>query len=152
VIPGAFADNTDTWKNYTTTVSPDSISFTSPDGKRVKTYRLTENGIEVGYQLAGAESTRIPLTVDPHRFYFGPTNYRPAIAPGSWTWSLENGISVEVQSGAKLSAEGFVSSFPFLSIPEDPNLDYPKGHYIPFPLSVVTLRGEQHFTVRIGVK
>ncbi len=41
VIPGAFADDTDTWTNYSSTITADGITFTDPDGSRVKTYRLT---------------------------------------------------------------------------------------------------------------
>jgi hypothetical protein len=59
---------------------------------------------------------------------------------------------VQVQTQAQLMAEGFVSSYPFLSMPEDPNLDYPRGHYMPFPLSIVTITGEGEFSVQIMVK
>ena len=152
VIPGAFSDDTGAWDIDLFTASAGEVTFTSPDRERIKTYRLTKNGIEVTYRVPGLVITRVPLTVDPQRFYFGPTNYRPAIAPHAWIWSLVNGISVELQTDAKLSAQGFVSSFPFLSMSEDPNLDYPKGHYIPFPLSLVTIQGDKNFTVQIAVK
>jgi hypothetical protein len=152
VIAGAFADASDTWLRYTADVTPRSIRFSSPDGSRVKTYRLIDNGIQVDYQASGPAVTRIPLAIDPQVFYSGPTNYRPAIAPHSWTWGLDNGITVRVLTQAKLSAEGFVSSFPFLSMPEDPNLDYPKGHYMPFPLSIVTIQGEKNFSIQIVVQ
>jgi hypothetical protein len=152
VIPGAFADTVDPWVNYTTVVVSDGIIFTSLDGSRVKTYRLTEDGIETTYRVPGSVSTRIPLAVDPQAFYFSPTEYQPTLAPHSWMWSVVNGISVEVRTDAALSAEGFGSSFPFLFMPEDPNLDYPKGHYIPFPLSIVGIQGLQSLTVEIVVK
>jgi hypothetical protein len=152
VTPGAFADNTDTWTNYNAVVISEGIIFTSPDGSRVKTYRLTKKGIEAVYRVPGSVNTRLPLAVDPQEFYFGPTDYQPTLAPRSWTWSLANGISVEVRTDAALLAEGFVSSLPFLFMPEDPNLDYPKGHYIPFPLSIVTILGQQNFSVQIAVK
>jgi hypothetical protein len=152
VIPGAFADSADTWVNYTTAVIPDGILFTSPDGSRLKTYRLTEDGIEATYRVPGSVSTRLPLAVDPQAFYFGPTEYQPTLAPHSWTWSMANGISVEVRTDAALSAEGFGSSLPFLFMPEDPNLDYPKGHYFPFPLSIINIQGQQSISVEIAVK
>lgn len=151
VIPGAFADGPVPWPTYKTTVTPDRITCTSPDGKQVKTYSLTENGIEVRYQAPDQVITRIPLTVDPQAFYSGPASYLPNLAPHSWTWSLLNGIGVEVQTDATLSAEGYVSSFPFLFMPEDPNLDYPSGHYFPFPLSVVTIQGQGNFNIQITV-
>jgi hypothetical protein len=152
VIPGAFTDGTDPWTVYSVEASPGRLRFTSPDGKRVKIFRLTEAGLEVDYQSDGEVTTRIPLAVDPQAFYSKWVRYRPAAAPDSWTWGPENGTMVQVQTQAQLTAEGFVSSYPFLSMPEDPNLDYPRGHYMPFPLSIVTITGEGEFSVQIMVK
>jgi hypothetical protein len=152
VIPGAFADNTGTWMEYTPTIHADGITFTALDGSRVKTYRLTENGIQVLYQVQGPLSTRIPLAVDPQAFYSGPTNYRAALAAQSWTWGPSFGSAVEVHTDAVLSAEGFTSAIPFLSLPENPNLGYPKGNYLPFPLSVVTIQSNDGFSAEIIYK
>jgi hypothetical protein len=149
VIPGAFAETSGTWTSYTSTVISDGIVFTNPDGSLAKTYRLTENGIQVLYQSHSSVETRIPLALDPQAFYSGPTNYRAALAPHSWIWSLSGEGSVEVRTDAVLSGEGFISAIPFLSINEDPNLGYPKGNYYPFPLSVVTIQGDGTFSVEI---
>ena len=149
VIPGGFTDNTGTWTNYIPTISANGIAFTDPDNSRVKTYRLTENGIQVLYQLDGPVGTRIPLALDPQAFYSGPTNYSAALAPHSWTWSRSGGSSIEVRTNATLSAEGFISAIPFLSLLEDPNLGYPKGDYLPFPLSVVVIQSDGPFSVDI---
>jgi hypothetical protein len=149
VIPGAFADDAEAWLQYEPGITADGIVFASPEGSRVKTYRLTEKGLEVRYQVPGPVSTRVPIVVDPQTFYFGPTNYLPSLAPHSWTWSLLNGIGVEVRTDAVLSAQGFTSAVPFLSLPEDPNLGYPRGDYFPFPLSVVSIQGSGDFSVQI---
>ncbi len=121
-------------------------------GKRVKTFQLTEMGLEVGVTQPGSEIVRIPLAVDPQAYYAGPTDYRPGIGNHSWSWGLMGGLTVEVRTEAQISAQGFVSSLPFLNMPEDPNLDYPSGHYLPFPISLVVIQGEGHFKVEIGVK
>jgi hypothetical protein len=149
VIPGAFTDDSDSWTAYTPTLHQDGITFTSADGRRIKTYQLSENGMDVHYQVPGPVSTRIPLAVDPHRYYSGPTEYRAMLGLHAWAWSLVGGSSVEVSSGAPLSAEGFISAIPFLSLSEDPNLDYPKGDYLPFPLALVTIQGNGNFSVEI---
>ena len=140
VIPGAFSDDTDTWTIYSPKSLPEGITFTSPDGSRLKNYRLLEDGIEITYQVPGPVSTRIPLAVDPagvlpsaHRIY------QSAPGAGLWTWGLVNGIQVEVRTGGALSPE-FHRLVPYLSQPEDPDRAYPGGHYLPFPLSVVTSR------------
>ena len=151
-IPGAFSDGTGTWSDYTPTLLADGIVFTDSDSDRVKTYRLVENGIQVLYQAQGPVSTRIPLAIDPQVFYSGPTEYRAALAPYSWTWGLASGTAVEVHTDAVLSAEGFISALPFLASPEDPNLDYPRGDYLPFPLSVVSIQAKGIFSVEIVYK
>ena len=150
VIPGAFTDASEPWAAYTPTlIHLDGITFTSPDGRLVKTYQLTTLGIQVHYQVAGQITTLIPLVVDPYRYYSGPTEYRATLAPHAWTWSLAGGHSVEVSSTTTLSAEGFISATPFRPLSEDPNLDYPKGDYLPFPMSLVTIQGDGNFSVEI---
>jgi hypothetical protein len=152
VIPGAFADTSDIWTNYTPTIRVDGITFTNPDNSWVKAYRLTKNGIQVLYQLHRPVSTRIPLALDPQAFYSGPTNYWAALAPHSCTWGLSGGSSVEVRTDAILSADTFISAIPFLSLPENPNLGYPKGNYLPFPLSMVTIQSDGTFVAEIITK
>ncbi len=149
VIPGAFADDPGSWTDYTPTFQPDGITFTNPDNSRVKTYRLTEHGIQVLYQVHDPLSTRIPLALDPQAFFSSRTHYQAALIPHSWTWSLSGGSSVEVRTDATLSADGFTSAIPFLSLSENPNLEYPKGNYLPFPLSVVTIQSDVNFSAEI---
>jgi hypothetical protein len=152
VIPGAFSDDTNAWMLYSFVGSPNGITFTSPDGSRLKTYQLLEGGIKIAYQVSGQVSTRIPLAVDPQAFTTGPTEYLSVSSPGAWTWGLSNRIQTEVCTEAILSAQSFTDSFPYLSQSEDPNRTYPGGHYLPFPLSVVNLQSSRNFTVQISVK
>jgi hypothetical protein len=149
VIPGAFTDASDTWTVYLPTVLGDGIVFKSTDGRQVKTYQLTGNGIEVQYQAPGPVSTQIPVVTDPNRYFSGPTKYQATLAPHTWVWSLAGGIGVEVSSDATLSGEGFISALPFISLSEDPNLDYPNGDYLPFPISLVSIKGNGNFSVKI---
>jgi hypothetical protein len=152
VIPGAFSDDTNTWVPYTPAVTPSVITFTSPDGSRLKIYRLLEDGIEITYQVPGPVNTRIPLAVDPQAWIMGPAEYWSAPGSGAWTWGLVGGVQVQVSTGAALSAQSFTDSLPFLSQPEAPDRLYPGGHYLPFPLSVVTLQDSGGFTIQISAK
>jgi hypothetical protein len=111
-----------------------------------------DSGIQVTYHVTGPASTRIPLALDPQAFYFGPTSYQESAAPGVWRWGLESGIQVEVRTDASLAAIGFIDSLPFLNQPEEPDRDYPAGHYLPFPLSVVTVSSTADFSVQVTVK
>ena len=152
VIPGAFSDEPNAWLLYTPVVTSAGITFSSPDGSRLKTYRLLEGGIEITYQGSAPVSTSIPLAVDPQAFYIGPTEYTGKLAPGAWTWGLVNGIQVRVSTEAVFSAQSFTDSFPYLSQPENPDFAYPGGHYLPFPLSVVNIQGSGNFSVQISIK
>ena len=152
VIPGGFTDTSQPWLSYQSSIKKTGIAFTSADGERAKTFRLTENGLEVEYQLSGSETTQLPLAVDPQAYDFSPVFYQSAIGVNSWTWGQAGGIQVQVSSDTDLSAQGFNASYPFLFMPEDPNLDYPHGHYLPFPLSLVTVQAKGNFKVDISVK
>jgi len=150
VISGAFNDGTDLWQVHAR-VNPAALTFTSPDDLHQKTYTLSENGIAVTYQGFGPISVSIPLTVDPQAFYFSPGEYQSSPTPGGWTWGLASSIRVEVHSNAALSAQNFTDSQSFLSGPENPDQAYPGGHYLPFPLSVITVQGITDFSVQITV-
>jgi len=130
----------------------DGKSFTASSDSLSKTYRLTENGIEVDYRITSPLTERIPLAVEPQAFYAGPSAYLGRSASGAWSWGLAGGLRVQVQSQAALTEADFTASLPFLSQPEDPNQDYPPGHYLPFPLSVVSLNSDQDFRVLISIK
>ncbi len=152
-IMGAFLDTDHPFDPYNISwPTPGTLILTSEDGSRVKTFRLTETGLEVTYQVQNPASTRIPLVVDPQIFFFGPSDYRASLSTTSWTWGPAAGTQVRVRTDAALSAQGFTVSIPFIGLPENPNLDYPSGHYFPFPLSVMTIHSDENFNVHIGVK
>lgn len=151
-IPGAFIDDSGTWTLYRSATGPQAILFTSPDGRREKTYQLTEDGLQVTYHSQDPVNTRIPLAVDPQAFYFHPSAYQAAPAANSWTWGLAEGVQVVITTQAALQGDGFIESLPLISQPEDPNLDYPVGHYLPFPFAVVTLSADGDFKVQVSLK
>jgi hypothetical protein len=150
VIPGAFIDETNSWMGYTPEVSSQSITFTSEDGSQVKIFQLLADGIQVSYRGDGQVRTRIPLVVDPQVFFFSPAGY--SSSPGSYSWGLVDGLKVEVISKADIAVQRFNDSTQFLSLPEDPDLAYPPGHFLPFPLLVMTIQGVRDFNVQIRVK
>jgi hypothetical protein len=152
VIPGAFSDDINTWTHYTSQISPEGVTFTNPDGSLIKSYCLGESGLQVTYRSFGTVSTRVPLVLDPQAFFFSPSQYQSSLGAGVWTWGLVGGIQVQVQTGAVLTPQTFLDSFSYLSQPEDPDLSYPEGHYLPFPLAVVSLQGSGDFNVLISVK
>jgi hypothetical protein len=152
VIPGAFSDDTLTWTTFASKVSSGSIEFTSPDGSRRKIYTLLGSGLEITYNNATSVSTRIPLAVDSNAFYFQPSGYSGTQTSTAWIWGQTKGVNVRISTTSSFSIQSFTDSMPYLSQPENPDLPYPAGHYLPFPLSVIEIQGDGNFTVRINVK
>lgn len=148
-IMGAFSDDGGYYDEYDLLAGGDDhLSLINLD-RVTKTYRLGESGLEVTYETPNAIRTLIPLAVDPQEFYFRTTDYIASLQPGKWTWGPAGGSKVIIRSDADISAEAFTSSRLFLGKPEDPNQQFPRGHYFPFPFSLVTVEGEGIFTVWI---
>lgn len=150
VILGAFNDDSDIW-NVTIPGNASALSFTSPDGTRRKTYSLAQDGIHVAYHGFGPVEVNIPLAVDPQAFFLGPVHYQSISNTGEWIWGLFNGLQIKITTNGALSAQSFIDSLPFLPGPENPDQTYPEGHYLPFPLSVVTVQSNDDFNVRLSI-
>jgi hypothetical protein len=78
----------------------------------------------------------------------------PASENSTWRWKLEGAAQVGVSAqGATLTAHHFAESRARLVHSEDPNAEYPPGHFIPFPLAVVEAQpqGETDVTINIEI-
>ena len=149
--PGAFADADDPFKAYEATIEGSTVVFTSLDGIRVKTFNLTETGIEVKYQTQEPVITQIPLLVDPGtRFTPGwAQKYVQEKTPGGIAWGLVNGPMVTIQIQSPISMHAFNESLSLLTNPEDPDFDYPAGHYVPFPMAIAEVEMQDSYFLRL---
>jgi hypothetical protein len=165
VIPGAFSG---TVTAYYPVVGSDSLTFTSPDGSS-KTFQLFPSGIHVDYITPIPVITQLPLALDPwERFTPGwADRYNGQELPQGWAWELSaippagimpispmvdaSPVRVELKTSASFSTRSFTESLPYLFIPEDPNRDYPAGHFLPFPMAVVDFNSQGNFSVDIQV-
>lgn len=152
VIPGGFGDARGSQERYWAESTPSGIIFTSEDGTTRKSYQLLQNGLAVYYRASQPISTRLPLVVDPHQFFQRPMKYMGDKSPQAWTWGPMNGIDVQVRTDAAFSVSSFSDSLPALLLAENPDGQYPAGHYLPFPLSVISFEAEGDFSVQITAK
>jgi len=139
--PGAFADEDDPFKPYEYTLNGSTLRFTAVDGTRAKTYNLNDAGIEIEYQTQKAVTTHIPLLVDPW-VRFTPDwvkQYTQENTPARIHWGLENGPMISAQAEGAITMRAFNESLSLLANPEDPNFDYSPGHYIPFPMAILSI-------------
>ncbi len=148
VIAGAFAGP---WEEYILEIFPKGIRLSA--ASLSKTFRLTENGLRVEYGSDSPVELRIPLGVAPEsRFTPGwAAHYASEDHPLGWAWGVTGGAWGLIQTSGRLTHATFGDDLPALSQPENPNYDYPPGHYFPFPLSVVTVNAQGNFWVQIGV-
>lgn len=149
---GAFTDSSDTWQMYQTEVSEEGIVLISPDGSRMKILSLTDEGLDVEYRVADALTTSLTLALDPWvRFSQGWDRlYKKDVTPQKVAWGLATGGEVVVTTSASLQFEPFTASLEQMNAPEDPNFDYPMGHYLPFPMAVLQVKARGNFSINIG--
>jgi len=150
VVPGGFVDVDAPCASYhVTSVAASELGFISPDGTRRKTFRITEGAVEMQLRTSAPVTVLLPLAVEPASFFFGGAQYRGRLTSDYWQWGVSGGPEVIVQTDAPFTAHGFNASWPLLTVPENPDLDYPTGHYYPFPLALVRWNGERDFSVRL---
>lgn len=159
VIHGAFSDgNTNSEAAYQVTLKENRITFSSPDsftsnGILQKSFTLTSKGIRVEYRINEPVSVEIPIALDPWvRFTPGWGDlYDGDILTNGWRWGTSPGPYIEVKSTGRISPEVFTDSRDRMSVMENPNFDYPPGHYLPFPLALVGIHADGDFSVHIDL-
>ena len=146
-IHGAFADSPPPWPLYSISPASDGITLTSPDQQIEKTFSLEEDGLDVLYRTSGDVASRIPFAIDPW------TRFSPGWSETLEYSAIENGMELyhqgdmimEITSDTSMHGFSFSDSSESLSSPENPNFDYPPGHYLLFPMTVVEFHGQGDF-------
>ncbi len=141
------------WEPFTTTWQPGELKFESPDGKVVKTIRVNENSFQVDYQSSDPIDVQIPLVVDPWtRNRPGwEKQYESDVTPDGWTWGIKDGLKVRISTTGALEPRAFSDSRQALLAPENPNFNYPPGHYLPFPMALGVVQGQGHFSISMTI-
>ena len=145
VIPGAFSDA----GPFRADIQPREVTFTGPD--LTKTFTLLDNGIEVRYQSNRPQAARIPLAIDPW-LRFKPDwagRYAGDKDSTGLTWGIPGAFQVVVRSNAGATLQEFTAARASARGPENPNFDYPAGHFVTFPLAVVDITAPAGFVVSL---
>lgn len=142
VIPGAFYE---AGFGYQAVLSGNRLTFTTANRSHQKTYEIQGNKLRLVYRARQSARLQIPLLLDPwERFAPGwSANYQANQSNSAGSISLENSparpIRVEIHSNTKLNLNLFNEGVQFTHRPENPNMDYPPGFFLPFPLAEVGL-------------
>jgi hypothetical protein len=152
-IPGAF---TGPGTGFLPAFDHGNLLFTLPGGNALKTFRLTDTGLQVEYQLASGVSypaAQIPLALDPwRRFAPGWADlYRAESSANQWSWQIQAGPRLLVNTSTSLTGGDFNQSRSLFSAAEDPNQDFPPAHFAPFPLAVLQVSLNEHTQISLQV-
>lgn len=138
-ISGAFVDADVPWLLYAvSSLGPDSLTLTSTDGQRMKSFRLLSDAVSCEYGLREPVPARFALTLDPWlRFHQGwGSGYYGRVGDDRVTWSVRGGPSVSIQAEGRTGFSASNDTIDWLYGPEDPNQGFAPGHYLPFPMAV----------------
>jgi hypothetical protein len=148
-IPGAFALADRGYEAYQASVQPGQVTLQSADGGVRKTFTLSPEGLKVDLSFAQAETVNIPLTLAPQDWFaaapVGAGQPVPQQTAHAWVWQSAAGAGLRVTlAGSEfMPAASFLDSASLMSTQENPNLAYPRGHYLPYPFALLTIQGTQ---------
>lgn len=144
-IPGGFFDPADKWRSFQAEAGAGKVVLRDAEGS--KTFQISGDGrLVVRFTGNAGQRQAISLGLDAwERFRPGwAERYSAGVFDQGWGWGLAPGLTIQLEAGeASFESTLFRDSLPFLRTPEDPNFAYPAGHYLPFPLAVVTVEGAE---------
>lgn len=154
-IAGGFQDRDSTgnaqFARYLVQAGNNQLHWNHPEGTLEKVISLTPSGFLVEYNAAEQITVYLPLLINadtrfnPH--WVNEIQSREAGEGSSWEWGASH--SVLISSTGNISQRSFMDSLAWMSLPEDPNQDYPPGHLLPFPLIEITIDGYGGFSILV---
>jgi len=152
IIAGEFAPPGDK-SAYQTDASPAQVVFSHPQGRIVITYRLEGDMLLIEYQSTAASRLTLPLVLDPWLRYYPSwgSAYQGENIPGGYVWKAASSVQVEIRTSARMQAYAFNDTQSAMHQVENPNQEFPPGHYLPFPIAIVEVSNDRDFFVEIRI-
>jgi hypothetical protein len=154
-ILGALVDDFDIWKNYSFIISENKVILLNENMTMRKSITITNDGIliQIQDQKTDESISTIPIVLDPWiRFtHDWGDKYLFSKTSNGLLWGIKSGISVEIISTNNMTPISFNETRDEISFPEDPDFDYSRGHYLPYPLSLSEIQSSSDYSVEIVV-
>ncbi|MFH2038556.1 MAG: hypothetical protein ABIJ65_03885 [Chloroflexota bacterium] len=154
-IPGAFSESDNPFLLYEILQLEDNLLVLNrSDGQIKKTFQLVENGLSIEYNSRPPISMNIPLAIDPQNLSKPDwaKNYYSQRFDDSVLWGLYGSTSIKIRSTGIINTHDFTESSSLIKDPENPDLDYPPGHFLPFPIALIEVSGIGRFSVDIRIQ
>ncbi len=149
VIMGAFTDSDGP---YLVNILENTLVLRSENTE--KKFALTPTGLTFNYSSQAPKPLQIPIILDPwERFQPGwGDRYTLELMHHGARWSLAGGAVVEIMADTPVEANAFIDTRSRMGSPENPNYDYPQGHYLPFPLAIINVQAKPDLRITITLK
>lgn len=150
VIPGAFYDGAGA---YQAQIEPGQLVLADPVRGLTKRFSLLPNGVRIEYRSSAPLVVRLPLALDPwRRFEPGWGNlYQGESNEEGWLWGIfpvseeGQGFQVLVTTSGRLQVSAFNDTHALMGQLENPNAEFPPGHYLPFPIALAEISASGEF-------
>ncbi len=95
--------------------------------------------LDIQVESGAMPAVTIPLIVDPWARYSSGWGglYSGSQGSMSYTWGLHPGLQVKILLSSPIEVFPINASRRALQLPEDPNYDYGRGAYLPYPLTLL---------------
>ena len=154
-ILGAFVDNVVINEYYNVNLNNDEIIIEFDYMSMRKSYTIRANSILVRAQLSGSSmlTPQIPLVLDPWTINVTGwgDKYINTYTSESIQWEIKPDITVQLRSMNQMKIYPFNAGKAEMAFPEDPNFDYGRGHYLPFPMALVEIQPNEGYSVDIVI-
>ena len=150
VIPGAFYDG---GGPYQVELFDTALTLSSAASDRTKSFTLLPDGLRYEVISSGPGTAHIPLALDPwQRFAPGwAGSYHGESIPGGWSWSMSPGFNVSITTDARYEAAAFTDTSEMMNRVENPNTEFPPGHYLPFPMGEMEISADSGLSIEIRI-
>jgi hypothetical protein len=153
LIPGALVNREEINTEYSSKNGEDYIELSNIESGIHKAFRINNNSIQIEWETEQAESYSVPLSLDPWMRFdrdWSDRYYKQQI-DNRWIWGIENDIGVQIASAANYRLDTFMDSKGLTGQQEDPNFEYPRGHYLPFSFSMITVSPTESASIEINI-
>jgi len=126
------------------TASPNTITFLSSTSRKEIAYILDEDSLQVNITSPDPAVYSLPLlgtlagSGNEYSFYSHQFNDK----------ILQSSLRVEFSGASGVDYSSVYDNPELLTLPEDPNLAYPKGYYLPYPFSVLQIHAEKDVVIK----
>lgn len=153
LLEGAFNLNPHDPILYFTELKPNGVSFQGLNGSPMISYSLDQGALLVNISNPGEDfSYEVPLVLAPDLLNDPgwSLGYGTSSHFGEVVWQAGDDFRLEISfNDGSLEVISFMDSPAPITRQEDPNYDYPRGHYLPFPLALVQVTASNEQTIEI---